>query len=216
MPRIWPVNNPEPASNVGPNRPEFSNPCLPPRIDRCPRVSSKVDTRFATKNRIMFQGLADWGARRGGRLGSVALNVGAALNAASEAFGTNDLGAAVGEGNIKGAAFAIITMLPGEQLGKLAKVGKAERTLAGVYEFVAETGERYIGQSKDIFRRLRQHLKSGKLSQVEDALIYPMPGSSKLERELLEQSMIDEAGGVKNLRNSRNSVGESRRTPKAQ
>ena len=68
-----------------------------------------------------FQGLANWGARRGGALGGVALNLGAGLNAASEAFGTNDLGLAIGERDLGGAAFAAVTLLPGGKLGKLGR-----------------------------------------------------------------------------------------------
>ncbi len=69
----------------------------------------------------MFQAIANWGAAKGGVTGTVALNVGAGLNAASEALGTNDLGLALGEGNIGGATLAIVTMLPAGKLGKLGR-----------------------------------------------------------------------------------------------
>lgn len=70
----------------------------------------------------MFQGMANWGASRGGAAGAVALNVGAGLNAASEALGTNDLGRAVGEGDAVGGAIALASMLPvGRGASGLAK-----------------------------------------------------------------------------------------------
>lgn len=76
----------------------------------------------------MFQGMANWGAARGGAVGAVALNVGAGLNAASEAFGTNDLGRAIGEGSVGGTAIALAGMLP---VGKVGKVGKVVREFEG-------------------------------------------------------------------------------------
>jgi hypothetical protein len=70
----------------------------------------------------MFQAAANWGASRGGLVGGAALNVGAAANAASEAFGTNDLGAAIGHRSVGGAAVALAGVLP---IGRVARVGKA-------------------------------------------------------------------------------------------
>ena len=75
-----------------------------------------------------FQAMADRGVRRGGAAGALALNVGASLNAASEAFGTNELGAAIGEGNVAGAGMALATMLP---VGKLGKAGRLLKNLDG-------------------------------------------------------------------------------------
>ena len=59
-----------------------------------------------------LQAAANWGARRGGALGSAVLNTAAAANAASEAFGVNELGRAIGEGDVGGGAFALASMLP--------------------------------------------------------------------------------------------------------
>jgi len=80
----------------------------------------------APKPECWFQGLANWGATRGGRIGEVALNVGAGLNAASEAAGINDAGRGVDElrqGNVlKGAALIALSLpTPAGKGGKLLK-----------------------------------------------------------------------------------------------
>lgn len=104
----------------------------------------------------MFQAIANWGASKGGALGTVALNVGAGLNAASEAFGTNDLGAAAGEGNVGGMGLAVLGMLP---VGKAGKLGKAVRAFGNIDGGVASADEalggaiRWLGDgSKEIAR----------------------------------------------------------------
>ncbi len=74
-----------------------------------------------------FQGLANYGARRGGFLGGLALNTGAAGNAALEASGINDLfrGAeAIGDGELLAGAFLIGSSLP-TPFGKGGKGGSA-------------------------------------------------------------------------------------------
>lgn len=69
----------------------------------------------------MFQAGADWGAQHGGALGAIALNVSAAANAASEAWGSNALGSAVADRNVIGGAVALAGMLPIGKLGKIAE-----------------------------------------------------------------------------------------------
>ena len=63
----------------------------------------------------LAQGLANWGAVRGGAVGDVALNVGAAANAALEAGGVNDASAGIAEisqGNVGKGLFLLGTSLP--------------------------------------------------------------------------------------------------------
>ncbi|HUG39508.1 MAG TPA: RHS repeat-associated core domain-containing protein [Longimicrobiales bacterium] len=75
-----------------------------------------------------LQGLANWGARRGGVAGWLALNGGAAGVAALEVSGVNDAFAAVdaaGEGRWAAAAAGAFFALPG------GKGGKAARALVG-------------------------------------------------------------------------------------
>ena len=68
----------------------------------------------------LLQAAANWGAQRGGAIGSVVLNAAAGVNAASEAFGLNDFGRAAAAGNVAGGAFALAGMLPAGRLGKAA------------------------------------------------------------------------------------------------
>jgi RHS repeat-associated protein len=95
-------------------------------------------------------------------------------------------------------------------IGKLAVKGAAEiAAKEGVYELTT-TGGKYIGQSKNFLKRIAQHFgKGGKMSavQLEKALLHEMAGSTKLEREVYEQYLIREAGGVDVLVNKVNPMG---------
>jgi len=75
----------------------------------------------------MFQAAANWGASRGGAVGGAVLNIAAAANAASEAFGTNDVGRAAADGDVGGVAIAAASMLP---VGKLARGSSLVREAA--------------------------------------------------------------------------------------
>jgi RHS repeat-associated protein len=74
----------------------------------------------------LAQGLADWGAHRGGALGKAALNAGAAINAGSEALGINlaaDAGDRLGSGDlVGGGALALAATVP---IGRVARVSSA-------------------------------------------------------------------------------------------
>ncbi len=83
---------------------------------------------------------------------------------------------------------------------------------AGVYEITVTAGGQYIGQSKNFFKRLIQHFgKGGKLSmhQLDKVLLHKMHGSTKLEREVYEQYLIDK-NGLQNLINGVNPMGGRR------
>lgn len=76
--------------------------------------------------------------------------------------------------------------------------------------------ERYIGQSKNMDKRVTSHFGSkGKLSTKTEVsqIKYSMKGSSKYERELYEQYQILKGGGINkgtnmsNLLNVKNPVG---------
>jgi RHS repeat-associated protein len=81
----------------------------------------------------------------------------------------------------------------------------------GIYEFTAASGKTYVGQSKNIVRRIEQHLKSGKLlpKDLPSVKITPVSGG-KTAREIAEQLRINELGGVGNLENIRNPIGPGR------
>ena len=66
----------------------------------------------------LAQGIANWGARRGGVLGGLALNTGAALNAVFEASGVNDAAAAgdaIGRGEFARGATMLALSHPDRQ-----------------------------------------------------------------------------------------------------
>jgi hypothetical protein len=119
----------------------------------------------------LVQGLADWGAQRGGILGAVALNVGAGLNAASEAFGTNELGAAVGEGNVGGAAFALATMLP---VGRFGKAGRALKNIDGG----AATADEALSAASKWLGEGYQELAQGVFRSSDNTRQFRMVGSN--------------------------------------
>ena len=97
-------------------------------------------------------------------------------------------------------------------VGKLiVKEAVQETAKEGVYVITTRSG-RYVGQSKNFLKRLAQHFgKGGKLSgqQLEKALLHEMPGSTKLEREVYEQYLIDKHG-IDNLINAVNPMGGRR------
>ncbi|MGE3601144.1 MAG: RHS repeat-associated core domain-containing protein [Dehalococcoidia bacterium] len=97
------------------------------------------------------QGLANWGASRGGVLGTVALNAGAALNAGFEASGINAASAAgerIGSGDVVGGLKDAAILIGGAKvagvvIGKLAGAGRSLGTRymgAGEAAEVARTG----------------------------------------------------------------------------
>jgi RHS repeat-associated protein len=78
----------------------------------------------------------------------------------------------------------------------------------GIYEFTAKTGETYVGQSGNISARLTQHLASGKLPYENlDTVRTTEVLGGKLMREIAEQLRINELGGIGNLANIRNPIG---------
>ncbi len=87
----------------------------------------------------------------------------------------------------------------------------AAAPIAGIYILKTKAGT-YIGQSKNISRRLAQHVRSGlnvPKEDAENAQIIPV-GGDRLNREVREQIEIDQYGGVTNLLNERNPIGEAR------
>jgi YD repeat-containing protein len=98
-----------------------------------------------------FQKLADWGARRGGVLGTVALNAGAAGAAAYEVLGGGDAENAVGaarEGRFGAALASAFFALPG---GRAIRGGKA----------AVRAGIEALEVSDDVVRGIRRSLRSG-------------------------------------------------------
>jgi RHS repeat-associated protein len=75
-----------------------------------------------------------------------------------------------------------------------------ESSKEGVYHILTKSGETYIGQSKNMVKRVISHFrKSGKLGklghQLEDVIFHSMPGSTKTEREIYEHYVLEAVGG---------------------
>lgn len=68
-----------------------------------------------------------------------------------------------------------------------------------------------MGQSRNIERRLGQHVRSGKITpqQAAAATRIPVTGG-KTQREMAEQQVIDRHGGIQNLDNLVNRIGPHR------
>ncbi len=120
------------------------------------------------------------------------------------------------EGKPGAAAAAVLCVVGGDIAIKGAKYGlkslKAVRGLkggAGIYQFTAASGKQYVGQSRWITARLKAHQWLGRLPRGQEALIWEMPGSTRLERRIMEQTRINELGGVDALDNAINAIRES-------
>lgn len=78
----------------------------------------------------------------------------------------------------------------------------------GVY-ILSSTIEKYVGQSQNILKRLSYHFgKNGMFfnNQNVEKLLIKMSGSTRLEREIYEQYLIEKFG-ITNLKNKVNPMG---------
>jgi RHS repeat-associated protein len=95
-------------------------------------------------------------------------------------------------------------------------VAKQPGVYVGIYEFIAASGLRYVGQSENIPARILQHIASGKLLERNLSTLRTTEVLlNKTGREIAEQLRINELGGiikngVKNLENIRNPIGPAR------
>src|SRR5690606_27900798 len=84
---------------------------------------------------------------------------------------------------------------------KIAKsIEVSAKSVEGVYDLGTTLGK-YVGQSKDIMKRVDSHFATGgKLSggELETVVFHSMPGSSKLQREVYEHYLIVEKYGIEN------------------
>ncbi|WP_062060687.1 hypothetical protein [Aquimarina longa] len=111
-------------------------------------------------------------------------------------------------GNYGDAALSFAAMVP--SFGVAATIAKQAKKLKkavdnkGIYDLIIKNGDdldqAYIGQSKNIFKRLKQHFgKSGKLGQQVEEIVggitHRMAGFTKRKREIYEQLIIIEKYG---------------------
>ena len=96
--------------------------------------------------------------------------------------------------------------------GEDAEAAVAVRAEEGIYDVLLASGERYIGQSGNITRRLAQHVANNKFTAAEAArAIRTEVLGGKTAREIAEQLKIDSYGGIRNLLNKVNPIGDARR-----
>ena len=112
-----------------------------------------------------------------------------------------------------GAMFAgniALNVIPGGGEARGAEVA-AHIAEEGIYDVVTSTGERYVGQSGNISRRLAEHVANNKITAeaAENAIRTEVKGS-KTAREIAEQLKIDSYGGIDNLANKVNPIGRRR------
>ena len=97
--------------------------------------------------------------------------------------------------------------------GGLAKVGyrRLLKPNEGIYQFVATSGRTYVGQSRNITQRLRQHIAEGRApaDALKKAKRWRYKGG-RVKREIAEQRRIDNLGGIRRLQNRRNPIGPKR------
>lgn len=91
----------------------------------------------------------------------------------------------------------------------ISLVKNSDEITEGIYEFTATSGKTYVGQSKNIPKRLKQHMKSGKLQEGTVVTKTEVTGG-KTSREIQEQRRINSLGGVRNLENKINPIGPNR------
>lgn len=125
-----------------------------------------------------------------------------AAHVADEVTGASDLYNCATERTGQDCALAALMLTPGKLLKPAGK--------AGIYVVNAMDGV-YVGQSRNIARRLAQHVRSGKFTpdEVENAAQIAINGG-KTSREVAEQSMIDAMGGIDELLNYVNPIGPKR------
>lgn len=124
-----------------------------------------------------------------------------------------------GQGNFGESGTSVLMVIPGLRQVKASgtvfrateEVVENKKIIQGIYEFVSETGEIYVGQSGNIPARIKQHLASGKLlpeslSSVKATEVL----GGKTTREIAEQLRILAHGGIKKLSNERNPIGKAR------
>jgi RHS repeat-associated protein len=131
------------------------------------------------------------------------------------------------QGDYVNAGISAAAMIPvvGD-LGKLFKYGKkldklleASKGVSGVYEITLKNGDKYVGQSKDVAKRLKQHFKKPgngiDPDNIADVRVTEVHGQPVM-REVFEQRTINgitkgaHPRDVDGILNSRNPIGPAR------
>ena len=89
-------------------------------------------------------------------------------------------------------------------------IARGGRTVTqGICESAARSGQKYVGQSGNIPRRIGEHARSGKLPKGNPVSTTEVLGG-RTAREIAEQRRIDALGGIDNLENKINPIGPKR------
>jgi RHS repeat-associated protein len=93
----------------------------------------------------------------------------------------------------------------------LVAARRAGEAVQGVYEFIGNDGNLYVGQSGNVGDRMRQHAENGKVSENAEVHVTEVSGG-RTPREIAEQRRLDQHGGAQsgNVSNKRNPVGPRR------
>ena len=79
-------------------------------------------------------------------------------------------GISLGRGDYTGAVLGLAAAIPiigvGAGAARIARRGGAE-VVEGIYEYTAKSGKKYVGQSGDIPRRLKEHIRDGRMCPTE-------------------------------------------------
>ena len=87
-----------------------------------------------------------------------------------------------------------------------------DEIVEGIYEFTTSSGKLYVGQSKNILKRLKEHIRSGKLFADDFPYIKRTEVlGGRIAREIAEQKRLKEI--VRDLYGSDLSVVENKRWP---
>ncbi|WP_338848787.1 IPT/TIG domain-containing protein [Massilia sp. W12] len=67
-----------------------------------------------------------------------------------------------------------------------------DKGISGTYSFIDSTGKLYVGQSVDVLRRLKEHFRTGKLTQenIKNIVVYNTGDLPKRGRELVETTRM--------------------------
>ena len=151
----------------------------------------------------LAQGIENWGASRGGATGALALNVGAALNAGSEALGLNfaaDAGDRIGNGDfVGGGVRALAAVAP---VGRLAR-GSSAFMRGAAEALAARIGENSVTVALESgFKRIDLIGKAHAGVPTPHVHLYevhtnPVTGASKLKKSFggaaTRQDIVDAA-----------------------
>ena len=204
LPSVVVISHLKPKTKPQPNKTATSEPSKPKQSTLAKIVDEGINfVPFAGSGRDIYRGIRDgdgWQVAGG--------IVGLAFDFFT--FGGSTILKGAAKTIIKEAAEVFTKEVVAEGIMGVVKKEAKE----GVYNIVTKEGVRYIGHSKKILKRVISHFyKSGKLGiknltrDLENEVFHYMKGSSPLEREVYEQYLINNAGGVDALFNKINPMG---------